>query len=149
MHGYCGAGEESTIQRGYASVGEQDPRTRTQDTDSKWYCTHGFGRIYGLPDSVRRQALAWMMGSLKQRGPGTMRHPRPPTKHELSADSAPFSLPPNNRMHPRMHTRTHSRTHTERHTHTQTHKSRWVRKAVSFPPEAGLGGKRPSDLFST
>lgn len=48
----------------------QDPGPRIQDTDSQWYCTCGCGRVYGLSDSVRRQASSARLDDVKSQTEG-------------------------------------------------------------------------------
>lgn len=136
VHGYCGASEESTIQRGgqCRRAGHTAHRARI--------VVYGMA-VYGLSDSVKCQVSSARLDDVKSqtRGPGTMRHSKPPTSSEYSGlDSAPFSLPPHTRcMQNRMHAHTHSRTGT-RTTHTNKYTiANRQRKVSPFPLEAGPG----------
>lgn len=153
VHGYCGASEESTIQRG-RQCRRAGPRAQI--------VLYGMA-AYSLSDSVECRVSSCQASGARPvdvksqtKGPGTMRHSKPPTstKYCLYSASTRLRSASLHTMHARSHARSHVLTyrHTHRDKHTRAHRRGWC---LLFPLEAGPGerasersivGKRPSRM---
>lgn len=147
VHGYCGASEESTIQRGRQCRRAGHSTQGTDSTVTVWPCA-----ACRIVSSVRRRVSSARPVDVKSqttKGPGTVRHSKPPTSREYSGPRLGSVQPPSTQcMHARMHAHTHSRTDT--HTGAKRKQTRYTMadrrgRCILSPLEQAHARERASD----